>query len=61
MWSHSRLVLGKGFPQGELHLEQCLPKEEEAALCPLPQGLAVFRAGRDWGAEPRQGLGFGAD
>lgn len=44
--------------RGGLHLEQC-PAKEEAALCPLPQGLGVFGAGWDWGAELR--LEFGAD
>lgn len=58
LWSHSRL----DFEEGELlHLEWCLPEEEEAALCLLPQGQAVFGAAQDWGAEPRQELGFGAD
>lgn len=47
-----------GKKQGGLHLEQC-PAKEEAALCPLPQGLGVFGAGWDWGAELR--LEFGAD
>lgn len=51
------VFLGKKT-RGGLHLEQC-PAKEEAALCPLPQGLGVFGAGWDWGAELR--LEFGAD
>lgn len=52
---------GRGFHRVELHLGQCPPEEEEAALCPLPQGHGVFGAAQAWGAEPRQELRFGAD